>query len=143
MIGGLRKLSDDVYVSGQIAPDDIAALVEAGIKSILNNRPDAEVYGQPSSADMRAASELTGMTYAYIPMAGGGLSESLIAEASTAFASLPKPLLAHCAGGMRSAVLWAFSRAGDDGVDCVIAAAAEAGFSLEQFRAILISHAQN
>ncbi|WP_017930488.1 TIGR01244 family sulfur transferase [Robiginitomaculum antarcticum] len=143
MTGGLRKLNEDVYAAGQISPADIPALSEAGIKSILNNRPNGEVFGQPSSEDMRIAAEAFGLQYAYVPMAGGALSEQLVKEAAEAFRALPKPILAHCAGGMRSAVLWAFSNAKTDGVDAVIAAAGAAGFALEQFRPMLTRHAQS
>lgn len=143
MVGGLRKITDDVYVAGQISPADIPALAETGIKSILNNRPDDEAPGQPAADDVRIASEANGLTYGYVPMAGGQLSFELIADAAAAFDAMPKPILAHCAGGMRSALLWAFSNVKTDGVDSVLAVTASAGFTFEQFRPMLEQYAQD
>lgn len=143
MVGGLRKLTDDVYVAGQISSADIPALAETGIKSILNNRPDGEAPGQPAADDVRIAAEASGLTYGYVPMAGGQLSLDLIAEAAAAFEAMPKPILAHCAGGMRSALLWAFSNVKTVGVDSVLATTVSAGFTFEQFRPMLEQYAQD
>ena len=143
MVGGLRKITDDVYVAGQISPADIPALVETGIKSILNNRPDGESPEQPTADDVRIASEANGLTYGYVPMAGGQLSLDLISDAAAAFEAMPKPILAHCAGGMRSALLWAFSNVKKDGVVSVLAVTSSAGFTFEQFRPMLEQYAQD
>ena len=40
-----REISDNYSVSGQILPDDIAALKAAGFKSVICNRPDNEQPG--------------------------------------------------------------------------------------------------
>ena len=49
------KLSDNVAVSGQIQPEDVAAIADAGYKVLINNRPDGEEPGQPANADIAAA----------------------------------------------------------------------------------------
>ena len=41
----LRQLDDKTLVSGQIAPDDVAALAAQGVTMIVNNRPDDEDAG--------------------------------------------------------------------------------------------------
>jgi len=143
MVGGISQLSDDVYVAGQISVEDIPALVEAGFKSVINNRPDDEVCPQPSSIDVGLAAKGAGMEYLYIPMSGAQLTAETIEKSVEAFRELPKPILAHCAGGPRSALLWAFSNVKADGVDSVLATTASAGFTFEQFRPMLEQYAQD
>ena len=41
-----RELDDKVLVSGQIRPDEIAALRAEGLTLIINNRPDGEEPNQ-------------------------------------------------------------------------------------------------
>ena len=45
-----RQLDDHMLVSGQIAPEDVAEAAAQGVTMIVNNRPDGEIPGQPSSA---------------------------------------------------------------------------------------------
>ncbi|TIV73504.1 MAG: TIGR01244 family phosphatase, partial [Mesorhizobium sp.] len=52
-----RQISDDYSVSGQIQPQDIAAIKDAGFKSVICNRPDDEQPGQPSADSVKAAAE--------------------------------------------------------------------------------------
>ncbi|TIO54795.1 MAG: TIGR01244 family phosphatase, partial [Mesorhizobium sp.] len=44
-----RQISEDYSVSGQIQPEDIVAIKDAGFKSVICNRPDDEQPGQPSA----------------------------------------------------------------------------------------------
>ena len=80
----MRALSEDVFVAGQISPDQIELLKEQGIVSILNNRPDFEAPSQPTSDDLKIQIESTGLNYAFVPMAGG-LSPDLIEKTVEAF----------------------------------------------------------
>ena len=50
-----RQITDDYAVSGQITPEDIAAIKAAGFRSIICNRPDDEQPGQPSAAEIAVA----------------------------------------------------------------------------------------
>ena len=38
-----------ITISGQITPNDVKELAKDGVKSIVNNRPDGEEAGQPTS----------------------------------------------------------------------------------------------
>src|SRR4249919_2677909 len=49
-----RQLNDKTLVSGQIAPEEVAALKALGVTLIVNNRPDGEDVGQPESGDIEA-----------------------------------------------------------------------------------------
>ena len=48
----MTPLDDKVLVAGQIDPASLEALAHYGVTMIVNNRPDREEPGQPSSAEM-------------------------------------------------------------------------------------------
>ncbi len=136
-----QKLSDDVSICMQVFPEQIDFIAGAGFKSIINNRPDMEKPGQPFADDIEKKAQAAGISYAHIPMQPGQLSLDLIDAMTEAFDALPKPVLAHCASGMRSATLWCFANVKDMGVDGVMAAATNAGLDLEKIRPALIQYA--
>jgi len=129
----MKELPGDVFVVGQILPEQMRALVEQGVMSVINNRPDMEVPLQPLSDDMEKIAQDMGVDYHHIPMAGG-LDAGLIAATRTAYANLPRPIVAFCASGTRSTALWCFAHVDSLGVDGVLDGATEAGYSLEQLR---------
>ncbi len=100
-----KKLSDDLSVAGQIQPSEIADVKRLGFRSIIVNRPDGEGAGQPAYEAIRSAAEAAGLEARYIPVAGGVGPQQLAAFAN-AVEELPKPILAFCKSGMRSAALW-------------------------------------
>ena len=95
---------------------------------------------QPLSEDLEKIAQELGVDYAYIPMAGG-LTPGLIEATQTAFDNLPRPIVAFCASGMRSAALWAFAHVETLGVDGVMEAISAAGYNLEQIRGPLKARA--
>ena len=132
-----QKLSDEVSVCMQVFPEQVDFIAKSGFKSIINNRPDMEKPGQPFAGDIEKMAQAAGLSYAHIPMQPGQLSVALIDAMVKAFDELPKPVLAHCASGMRSATLWCFANVKDMGVDGVISAAAGAGMDMEKIRPAL------
>ena len=50
-----HRLDEHTLIAGQIAPADVAALKADGVTMIINNRPDGEDAGQPTSAEIEAA----------------------------------------------------------------------------------------
>jgi uncharacterized protein (TIGR01244 family) len=130
----MRQLDSTTFVSGQIAPEEIAAL---GVTTIVNNRPDGEEPGQPASDAIAAAAKAAGVDYRHIPVAGG-ISQPQVAEMADALAGAEGPVLAFCRSGTRSAYLWALARArlGDD-PETLVGQAAAAGYDLSPVRAFL------
>jgi uncharacterized protein (TIGR01244 family) len=130
----MRQLDSTTFVSGQIAPEEIAAL---GVTTIINNRPDSEEPGQPDSDVIAAAALAAGIDYRHIPVAGG-ISQPQVAEMADALAQAKGPVLAFCRSGTRSTYLWALARArlGDDAEELAGKAAA-AGYDLSPVRAFL------
>jgi uncharacterized protein (TIGR01244 family) len=133
-----RKLDDSISVTGQISPQDIAEAARQGFTFVINNRPDGEQPGQPTSAEMEAAAKAAGLGYAAIPITHAGFSEEQVAAMSDALAAATGPVLAFCRSGTRSTLVWALarSRAGDDTAELADKAAG-AGYDLSPIRALL------
>jgi uncharacterized protein (TIGR01244 family) len=100
-----RKLDANFAVAGQITPDQVQAVADAGFKSILCARPDQEESGQPSFASIASAAERAGLFTVYIPVSGG-LTEGALIRAEQAFRDLPKPIFGYCRSGARAGSLY-------------------------------------
>jgi hypothetical protein len=51
----VKKIDDHLSVADQITKKDISAITKAGFKSIVCNRPDGEVPGQPTFKEIEQA----------------------------------------------------------------------------------------
>ena len=106
-MNALRSLDDKVLVSGQIRPEDMEEARRHGVTMIVNNRPDGEDDGQPTSAEIEAAAEAAGLDYRHIPIARG-MGPAQIEEMVSARSELGDgKMLAFCRSGMRSTLAWA------------------------------------
>lgn len=124
-----RRLDDAIFVAvRQIVPAEIPGLAAHGIRLIVNNRPDDEEPGQPTSAEIEAAARAAGLDYRHIPLAGAFPAERVAAMAE---ALGQGPVLAFCRSGTRSTWLWALARA-SLGADpqSLVDRAAQAGYDL-------------
>ncbi len=103
----LRAVAADVCVAPQLTPEAMAEAARAGFRSVVNNRPDHE-HGpdQPTSAEIEAAALAAGLVYRHLPVDGGYQSPEEIAAFAQMLAELPRPLLAFCRSGGRSARLF-------------------------------------
>jgi len=133
-----RKLDDTISVAGQIEPADIAEAARQGFTFVINNRPDGEQPGQPTSAEMEAAARAAGLGYAAIPITHAGFTQDQVTAMGQALGEAPGPVLAFCRSGTRSTFVWALARAqaGDDPSELSEKAAA-AGYDLGPIRALL------
>ncbi len=129
----MRRLDASTLVAPhQIFPADLEAIADAGIRLVVNNRPDGEEPGQPPSAEIEAAARAAGLDYRHIPVAGGFPRDRVEAMAE---ALEQGPLLAFCRSGTRSTWLWALARASRGAeAEGLIGQAAEAGYDLNPLR---------
>ena len=110
-----HRLDERTLVAGQIAPEDIAALESEGVTMIVNNRPDGEDVGQPTSAEIEAAAREAGIAYRHVPIRRGiGPADVECMQEAIRECGDGK-MLAFCRSGYRSALAWAVARA-EDGV---------------------------
>lgn len=132
----MHRLDETTFVAArQIVPADISTLSAAGIRLLVNNRPDGEEPDQPSSAEIEAAARSAGLDYRHIPVAGRFPPERVEAMAE---ALEQGPVLAFCRSGTRSTFLWALARAARGAPAAQsVAAAAAGGYDLRPIRGLL------
>ncbi|MFT6005279.1 MAG: hypothetical protein ACI9SX_000242 [Pseudoalteromonas tetraodonis] len=138
----MKQLYKNIYVAGQIAPEDFASLAEAGIRTVINNRPDDEEPGQLTAAAAQDLAAEHDIAYHYLPMANGqAMPPTLVDDFKSVLDGSNDPILAHCRSGMRSSFLWALGQIpeGNVTVDQAIEAAQAAGIPLGNARAALES----
>ena len=138
----MKHLHQNLFVGGQIIATDFASFKEAGINTIINNRPDNEEPGQLSSDEAKRLASKHDINYHYLPMANGQpLSANLVDDFKAALESTDGGVLAHCRSGMRSSFIWALGQipTGSVSVDDAIGKAEKAGIPLANARAVLES----
>ena len=133
----IRPLTDDYAVSPQIAPTDVAAIAEAGFTTLVCNRPDGEIPADVQADAIRAAAEAAGLHFVLNPVIGGAISMENVTTQAEAMKGSAGPVLAYCASGNRSSIVWALAHAGTRPTDELIAIPARHGYGLEPFRATL------
>jgi uncharacterized protein (TIGR01244 family) len=127
-----RPLSPSVWAAPQIAVEDLAAIAAMGVRTIVNNRPDGEYEGQPSSAMIERAARAAGLDFVDAPIAGMPGPEAVRAVATVL--ERDEPVLLYCRSGTRSTMAWALAtrELGRAEPDVIRAAAAAAGYDLSR-----------
>lgn len=126
----IRPLTDGFAAAPQIEPEEVAELAALGFGMIVNNRPDGEVPGQPSGAEIEAAAHAAGLGYVAIPVDHNGFDVEQIAAMSACLVS-PRRILAYCRSGTRSTMLWALAEASRGAPpQTLVEAAAAAGYDV-------------
>ena len=107
-----EQVDADLSVAAQLQPEDMPALVAAGFRSVINNRPNLEGgQSQPASSQLEAAARDAGLDYRYLPVPPAGHTSEQASSMATAVEALPKPVLAFCRTGRRSAALYGMNKA--------------------------------
>jgi sulfide:quinone oxidoreductase len=126
----LRKLTDDLFVSAQIEPSDVALLAAQGVRAIICNRPDGESPGQPTVKSIEEAAAAHGITIVYQPVVSNAIGDGDVEAFEKALKTLAGPVLAYCRSGTRCTVLWALSEAGNRPPQEILLSAMRAGYDL-------------
>ena len=132
----IRPIADGYAVAPQIEPGDMPAVADAGFVLVICNRPDAENPPERSMARMAEAAEGAGLRFEAVPVT----HDTLAGEAGRQRALIDGaagPVLAYCASGTRSTVLWALGQAGNRPADEIVEAGARAGYDLSGLRGAL------
>jgi uncharacterized protein (TIGR01244 family) len=132
-----RRVTENFFVAPQLQATDFAAASAAGIRTVINNRPDGEAADQLTDAEARGLAQANGLDYVFLPVVTGGMRPELIAAFAQAMADHPGPHLAYCRSGTRSCHMWAFATAADRPVATTIQLAAAAGYDLTPARPIV------
>ena len=133
----LVSLGPGLSVAGRLDRPDIEALAHAGVRTIVNNRPDGEDQGQLSAAEARRLAEALGIAYHHIPITAATLSRKDVEAFAATLRDAPAPVVAHCRSGTRSTLLWALGRM-REGADpfALVAEAARHGIDIASLPAV-------
>jgi len=130
----IHRITPDFAVSGQCAPEDFSKIAAWGFTTLLCNRPDRENPVTLQASRLRAPAETAGLRFEMLPIIPGSLPPGHITDLQRLRQESAGPILAYCASGMRSALLWALSEAGSRPTDHILRDTAAVGFVLESLR---------
>jgi uncharacterized protein (TIGR01244 family) len=112
----VQALHDDFSVAAQLNESDMVWASQAGFRSVVNNRPDFEGgVDQPMDGAMAVAAQAIGLVYCYLPVQSAVQKPQEVAAMAELLQTLPKPVLAFCRSGARSARLYAAAQSLIDG----------------------------
>jgi len=133
MSASLAAIDDRVAIAGQLTPADMKDIAAAGYVAVVNNRPDGEaMFGQPRTADLKAAAEAAGLAFLDLPFSGPRATPDQVRAFAGLLAGRPGRVVAYCKSGMRSSLLWGTAAlAGGRSLEEVLGAARRAGQELE------------
>ena len=83
---------------------------------------------------MQTAATALGLTFVINPVIGGALTAQNVTAQAAAVAAATGPVLAYCASGNRSSVVWALLNAGTRPTNDLISIPARFGYNLEHLR---------
>lgn len=128
-----RYLTESFAVAPQIGVDDLDELKAQGFRTIVCNRPDGEVQPDFQAAAIENGCKARGLNFVLNPLTHGMLTDEHV-EIQRQTTTGEGPVLAYCASGNRSSILWSLAMAGTLPVDDILNRAAEAGYNLEGLR---------
>ena len=105
----IETLSHKYGVSGQIAPEDLRVIAQAGYKSIVCIRPDGEESGQPAFGEIARTANQFGMRSVHIPVSGSATRAQMM-QFREMCEHLPKPVLGYCNSGSRATNIYRSTR---------------------------------
>lgn len=129
----IRVLTPEFSAAPQITVDDVAEIAKLGYKTLICNRPDGEVPGQPLNADIEAAAKDAGLAFHCIAFAGM-ITPDMLAAFDEALDKAERPVLAFCRTGTRSTNIWSLSQSRHTDADDLIEAAAKGGYDVSPMR---------
>ena len=132
-----RDITPRYAVSPQISVEDIPAIAEAGFKLVICNRPDSEVQPSHQAAAIRAAAEAAGLRFEELPLTHQTMTPENVARQREFYEGAEGQVLAYCASGTRSSVVWALGQAQEMSADEILGKTAAAGYALDGLRPAL------
>lgn len=133
----MRQITPTYFVSPQIDATDIADVAAAGITTVICNRPDAEVPPAYQADAIEAAALASGLAFVRLPLTHQTMNSENVGRHAQTIADSDGPVLAYCASGTRSTIVWALGQAGKMDVDDVLGAARSGGYDLDNLRPTL------
>jgi len=130
----IRQLTPAYAVSPQIDPTDLPAIAAAGFTTVINNRPCEEIPPSHRNDAMKAAADAAGLMFVTLPVNHSTLNMTTAQAQRDACDTASGPVLAYCASGTRSTIVWALGHASTMDAETIVTTAAAQGYDLRQFR---------
>ena len=127
----IRPITPDFAVAPQLDPADMAILAEQGVGTVICNRPDMENPPSHQAAAMQEAAEAAGLSFVFNPVIGSAMTLDNVDEQAEAIDAEEGSVVAYCASGTRSAVMWALAMAGRLDTVAILEAVRGAGYQLD------------
>ncbi|KAF3886390.1 MULTISPECIES: protein tyrosine phosphatase family protein [Nostocales] len=130
-MANVKKVSDELYASGQPTPEDLQAHAQEGLKSVVNLRfPDEAGFLN----DEQQQAETSGLNYVHVPLNSTKTDRDLTSKVLKEIEDLPTPILFHCGVGGRAGALALIALATKEGLnrEQVLKKAEELGISIDQ-----------
>ena len=126
-----RRVTDNFSTAPQISLADVAQAKAQGFTTLINNRPDGEAPGQPTSLEFAQAAKDAGLEYFHIPVVGMP-GRPQIEQMREAVATAPGPVLGFCRSGTRTINTWALGQAlmGERPIEELVDLGSAAGYDL-------------
>lgn len=127
----IRPITETYAVAPQLEPADMAELAAQGVTTVICNRPDLENPPNLQAAEMQKAAEAAGLAFVFNPVVGSAMTMDNVDEQAEAMEGSDGPVVAYCASGTRSAVMWALAMAGQMPTSDILGAVSRAGYQLD------------
>ena len=111
----LKKITDQITVSGQPTADDIAQLKNDGFRTIVNLRTEGEDDQPMSPEEERQAVEKAGMKYVHLPVSSATIGPDTVDKFRAQLPNFEGPVLVHCHAGMRAGAFTMMATATKEG----------------------------
>mgnify|MGYP005710545959 FL=1 len=134
-----HKLTSSFFISSQIKISEVDRLKENGFTDVICNRPAHECSADERPEVIREAVQNLGLNFFDNPLSNGQLSLDTISNQRNDGIKT----LAYCTSGTRSAILWAFSMAGELPTPKILECLVEAGFPMPHLSDQINSLAEN
>jgi len=106
------NITKQFSVSGELAKSQLSTLVEQGIDTLINVRPDNECENQISDQEWQTLAQKHNLHYVYIPVKPCQYTEQDVQQFRAALAQSSKCVHAFCRTGTRATHLWALANTG-------------------------------
>ena len=126
----IEKIADNISVSPQIAAADIVEIKESGFRATICNRPDGEGADKTSFGEKEKAAPKAGLVASYPLIESGSVTEENVTNFGAVLKDLPRPLLAYCRSGTRSATLCSLGETQKHLLPVLLATTKAAGYDM-------------
>lgn len=133
----IRQITPTYFVAPQLDPADLPDIAAAGIKTVICNRPDGEVPPAFQADAIEAATRAAGLAFHRLPLTHQSMTPENVLLHMALAEDTGTPVLAYCASGTRSTVVWCLCKAGQMPTEDILRTAREGGYELDALRPTL------